>query len=98
MSNAKKPAKKTFDLARYRAEAMGEPFPLRVDDDTVIEIPRPTGDVILAAEQVTSSTELLKLLCGDQYDAFMDVVGKEDFAVLQAISEDMREHFGMTGE
>lgn len=97
MSNTQKANGKPHSLARYRSEAKGEPFVLWLDDDKKIEIARPSGDVLMDVEQATSSREILTLLCGDQADEFFAAVGKEDFAVMKAIGDDIQEHFGLGG-
>lgn len=92
----------TFSLARYREEATGAPFPLELDDGEVIEIPRPTGDVIMAitekmqaGEQNVPIKELLGDLLGDHYDKVMPIIGAEDFQVMIRFMEDLSEHFGL---
>lgn len=95
MSNARKPQGKPNSLARYRAEATGEPFVLWLDDDKNIEIPRPKGKAMLAVEEATSSREVITLLAGDQADELLAIFEDEDFAVMQAVSKDMQEHFGL---
>lgn len=99
----KAPAKKTYSLAKYREEAGGEPFPLELDDGQVIEIPRPTGDVMMelgekyaGAEQGQLPVkELLHDLLGDNFDAVMKPIGGEDFKVMVLFLEDLSEHFGL---
>jgi len=39
--------------------------------------------------------DLLRDLLGDQYDAVMEVLGGEDFAVMVAFMRDLGEHFGL---
>ena len=98
MGNTRKPTGKPNSLDRYRAEAKGEPFVLWLDDDKKIEIPRPTGDQMFEAEeayQSGTSKDVIIAFCGDQADALLDAVGKEDAAVMMAIAKDMQEHFGL---
>lgn len=95
MSNTRKPAAKQHSLARYRAEAKGEPFTLWLDDDETIVIPRPKGSVMFGLEEATSSRQIIRLLAGDQADRLLEVFAEEDFAVMQAVSNDMQEHFGL---
>jgi hypothetical protein len=105
---AKKSAAKTktgtYSLANYRREAGGEPFPLELDDGEVIEIPRPTGDVMMelgekygAAQRGDSLPikEVLQDLLGDHYDTVMPIIGAEDFQVMIKFLEDLSEHFGL---
>lgn len=95
MSNTPKAKGKPNSLARYRAEAKGEPFVLWIDDDEKLEVPRPTGDVMFELEEARTSKEVIGLLAGDQADRLIEVLGAEDFAVMKAVSDDMREHFGL---
>ncbi|HEY9369596.1 hypothetical protein [Streptomyces sp.] len=98
MGNTRKPTGKPTSLARYRSEVKGDPFVLWLDDDEKIEIPRPTGDQMFEAEEAFNSgtsRDVIGAFCGDQADAFLEVVGKEDAAVVMKIAEDMREHFGL---
>ncbi|WP_329520504.1 hypothetical protein [Spirillospora sp. NBC_01491] len=102
---AKPSAKKKagFSLAKYREEAGGEPFPLEVDDGHVIEIPRPTGGVMMElAEKYAAGTdgqtdprEQLRDLLGETYDEVMPILEAEDFAVMFAFLNDIVEFFGL---
>lgn len=93
----------TNSLARYRAEASkaigdGAPFVLWLDDDEKIEIPRPTTDQALDAEEAYASgtsRDVIRKICGEQADAFLAAIGDEDPMVTWAIIGDMREHFGL---
>ena len=95
--------KKTYSLAKYREEAGGEPFPLELDDGEVIEIARPTGDVMMTlGEKYAGSDEgnlpvkeLLQDLLGDHFDVIMPIIGAEDFHVMVRFLEDLSEHFGL---
>lgn len=95
MSNGKSPANGHYSLAKYRAEAKGEPFHLDVDEDTTITVLRPTGDVLMDVEEATSSRQIIKLLAGKQSDALLSAIGPEDYTVLQGVAEDMQKHFGL---
>lgn len=95
MGNRPKPANKPNSLERYRSEAKGEPFVLWISDDEKLEIPRPTGDQALEAEEAFGSRAVITALCGDKAEEFFDVVGKEDAAVLKSIAADLEEHFGL---
>ncbi|HEY9374537.1 hypothetical protein [Streptomyces sp.] len=98
MGNTRKPTGKPTSLDRYRSEVKGDPFVLWIDDDEKIEIPRPTGDQMFEAEEAVrsgTSKDVIIAICGEQADALLDAIGKEDHAVGQAIAEDMREHFGL---
>lgn len=96
--------KKVYSLARYREEATGDPFRLELDGGEILEIPRPTGAVMMSiSERYADATDqnppnvqdLLRDLLGDQYDAVMEVLGGEDFAVMVAFMRDLGEHFGL---
>ena len=95
MSNRPKPKSKPNSLERYRSEVKGEPFVLWIDDDTSFEIPRPTGEQALEAEEAFGSRAVITALCGDKAEEFFEIVGKEDAAVLKAIAADLEEHFGL---
>lgn len=98
MGNTRKPTGQPTSLARYRSEVKGEPFKLWLDDDTALEIARPSGDQMFEAEEAIqsgTSKDVIIAICGEQADAFLEVVGKEDHAVVAKIAEDMREHFGL---
>lgn len=104
-SKTRKPAAKpkTYSLAKYREEAGGEPFPLELDDGEIVEIPRPTGDVMMdlgekyrgADEGSLPVKELLQDLLGEHYDVVMPIIGAEDFHVMVRFLEDLSEHFGL---
>lgn len=103
MSNRRTANGNLYSLDKYRKDATGKPFVLQVSDEQVIEIPRPTGDVIMDVEEISmagaaGSRQILTLLCGEKADEFLDVIGKEDFTVLEAVAKDMREHFGLPSE
>lgn len=92
----------TFSLAKYREEATGEPFRLEIDEGEVVEIPRPTGDALMAitekmqdGEQNVPIKEMLHDLLGEHYDTVMPIIGAEDFRVMIRFMEDLSEHFGL---
>jgi hypothetical protein len=89
------PARTTYSLARYRAEAKREPFELVIDSSSSVVIVQPSGEDLLAAEQATSSREAIKILAGDQYEELMKVLGAEPAGVLKAVIADIRDHFGL---
>lgn len=101
MSNRQSPrttASGSFKLADFRAEAVGEPFPLELDDGTTIEVPRPTGNQMFDVEDAAragNSRLVLEIMCGDTAEAFIKAVGSEDAAVLKKVSEAMQKHFGL---
>lgn len=89
------PAKRNHSLARYRAEATKKPFEFILDADKSLFIEQPDGDTMMMLDQAANSEEAMRLLCGEQYDALMKVIGKEPGGVLKLISEDIQEHFGL---
>jgi hypothetical protein len=98
VSNTPKAKNKPNSLDRYRAEVKGEPFVLWLDDDEKLEIPRPNGDQMFAAEEAYrtgTSRDVIKALCADQAGAFLDAVGKEDASVVMSIAQDMQKHFNL---
>lgn len=96
MSNAKKPTGRPYALDRYRSEVKGEPFVLWLDESESLEVPRPTGSQMLAAEEATTSKRAVLALCGPEKGGeLLDVIGAEDAAVMEAVLSDMREHFGL---
>jgi hypothetical protein len=98
VSNTPKAKGKPFSLDRYRAEAVGSPFELWLDDTTSIKVDRPTADQMFEAESAMregTSRDVLAALCGDKADELLKAVGPEDAAVLRAVVEDIQEHFGL---
>lgn len=101
MSNTQTPTNPPRSLERYRqdaakqAEKAGGPFRLHVDDDNVIEVPRPNGATMFAVEEATSSKQVIRLLAGDRADELIGIFEGEDFAVMTAVVEDMQQHFGI---
>ena len=87
--------RKTYSLARYRAEAKREPFVLEVDEKTSIIINQSSSAALLRVEQAKNSEEALKILTSEQYDALIRTIGDEDAGVLKALVRDLREHFGL---
>lgn len=105
---AKKPATKTktgtYSLAKYRAEAVAEPFRLELDDGEVVEIPQPSGEQMMTfAEKYADATEenppppreMLQDLLGEHYDVVMPIIGAENHRVMVAFMNDLSEHFGL---
>lgn len=98
MSNSRKAGAKPFSLERYRSEVKGEPFVLWLDDENTLEIPRPTGDQLLDAEEAYArgtSRDVIEAVCGDKAEALLEAVGSEDASVLLAVGDDLRKHFGL---
>lgn len=100
MSNTPKPKNQPHSLQAYRAAAAKKaektgPFEFWVDDDTRLEIGRPTGATMLAVEEATSSRQIITLLAGEHADALLEIFEAEDFDVMQSVSEDMQKHFGL---
>lgn len=84
-------------LADYRAEARREAFELPIDDDTVITIQPPSGNVLLDLDSAFTTRAVLQHLTGDQYETLIAAIGDEDGAVLLAVMKDMQRHFGLGG-
>lgn len=100
MSNTQAPRNQPHSLAAYRAAAEKKAaksgaFVFWVDDDTKLEIPRPTGATMLAVEEATSSRQIITLLAGEHADALLEIFEGEDFDVMQSVSGDMQRHFGL---
>lgn len=98
MSNRQRPKGKPFSLDRYRSEVVGEPFELWISDDECITISRPTGEQMFDAEEAArrgSSRAVVSILCGDQAERLMEVLGTEDAGVMRSVMEDLQMHFGM---
>ncbi|WP_242882577.1 hypothetical protein [Actinomadura litoris] len=86
-----------YSMARYRAEARREPFPLELDNGDILAIVPPKSGKVLELTPALSTDEVLRRLCGDSYDALVAAVGEEDAGVLVAIMKDMQKHFGLGG-
>lgn len=97
MSNRKRSQreKDEYSLEKYVRDAKGTPFVLRVSADRTIEVPRPTGDQMMEVETARTSKEIIEVLCGEQADEILELVGPKDFAVMAKLGEDMQEHFGL---
>lgn len=100
MSNAQKKTSGSFSLADYKAKAKKVadekgPFVLDVDVDNSITIPRPSGTARLEIEEAGTSREIISLVCGEHADEIFKLFGPEDFTALSALSDDLKEHFGI---
>lgn len=95
MGNTQKRKDGGFSLVKAKAEARGEPFPLDLDAETTVLIPRPTGGDVFALEETNSSRETLTILCGDHADAVFDALDDADFEVMGELSKAMQKHFGL---
>lgn len=95
MSNTRKPSNPPTSLARYRSEVKGDPFVLWVDDDTKVEVPRPTSESMWDAEEATTSREAIRALGGAKGDELVETLAGEDIEVMVAVLNDMRKHFGV---
>lgn len=105
----KPPAKKKAaggSLAKYRQDAGGEPFPFEVDDDRVIDIPRPTGKTLMdLAEKYAGldpnnligvdPREQFQDLLGETYEEIMPILEAEDFKVMVLFMKDLIEYFDL---
>ncbi len=84
-----------FSLVKAKAEARGAPFPIDLDAETTVLIPRPTGGVLFDIEEADTSREVLTLLCGDHTDAVFDALDDADFEIVAELAEAMKKHFGL---
>ncbi len=84
-----------FSLVKAKAEARGEPFPIDLDADTTVLIPRPTGGTLFDIEDAGTSREIVALLCGDHADAVFAALDDADFEVVGELAEAMKKHFGL---
>lgn len=89
---------KNKTLEQYRAEARGGAFVLEVSDTESITIPVPDGETFLDLGEVAANDArgMLELLCGEQYDDVMTVLGSEPATVMFAVIQDMLRTFGIT--
>lgn len=87
----------THKLTQYIAEARIDPYILEVDDDRAndITIQCPTGETVIeiAETPINESRKILRLLCGDQFDAVWGIVGPLEHTVLQAFVMDIVDEF-----
>jgi hypothetical protein len=103
MTNTKKPAspqRRTIRDRQAEAEKNLEPYRMYVDDETVIEIARPTGGVLFDIEEAmyaegTTSTTIIGLMCGDRADAVLEVFRGIDHEIVSEELEAIAEHFGL---
>ena len=101
MSNAKKPSAKPYSLEQHRkaaekkAKDAGGAYVLNVSEEERIEVPRPSGDTMLSVEEAATSRQVIHLLCGEQADRLMELIGSEDNTLLESILDEMRKHFGL---
>jgi hypothetical protein len=96
VSNARKRADGAFDLSAAKSEARGEPFPIAVDVDTTLLIPRPSGQTVFDLEERgTTSRQVIQILCGEHSEAVLDALADADFEVVEELAEAMQKHFGM---
>ncbi len=86
-----------FSLVKAKAEARGEPFPLDLDADTTVQIPRPTGGTLFDIEEATTSREVVTLMCGDHADAVFTALDDADFEIVGELAAALQKHFGLTG-
>lgn len=90
---ARDPKRRT--LAQRQAEIKGDPYPLWVDDETCVEVPRPTTEQLFAAESATSSKNGIIALCGGKSDEVIEALSGVDASITIEILDEMREHFGL---
>lgn len=86
---------KTYRFDQYVQDAAVEPFRLEISPDETIVIEAPDGNAVLQLEEVGSSRERLRLLCGEQFDRVVELIGNKPPAVLKRLSQDMARHFAV---
>lgn len=90
-------AKAEYSFDSYATEAEPIPFKLRVSQDEVIVIPYPTGDQMLRVDESRTAREILRSLCGDQWTRVFELVGDKHAKVMEKLADDIRHHFGLSG-
>lgn len=93
-----------YSFQQYLGEAKVRPFVLETgaDEDSglpaEIVIPVPTGeDLLEATDNATSIRRMLRIICGDQYDAVLRLVGPQPASVMTDLLADLMSHFGAGG-
>lgn len=90
--------KQEYSWDKYVEEAAGEPFRLRVDKDTLLEFPMPTGAALLRITQGLRSGDLeliLRAVVGDDWPEVEQLLGRAGHKALPALVEDMLDHFDL---
>ncbi len=84
-----------FSLVKAKAEARGEPFPIDLDDQTTVLVPRPTGGTLFDVEEATTAREVLTLMCGEHARAVFAALDDADFEVVGELAEAIKKHFSL---
>lgn len=90
-----------YSFQQYMTEAKVRPFVLETgqEDPAEITVQPPDGDTLLAISEVGDRPrQVLELLCGDQHEAVMDLLGPAPADVTVALIKDMTAHFGLSGD
>jgi hypothetical protein len=89
------PTRRKF--SEYRKEAKTEPFVLIDDDGAEIALEYPDSEQLIELSELPQNQPraLLAKLCGDQYDKIWELVRHEPIDVLNALVQDITEHFGL---
>lgn len=81
-------------LHRLRSEATAEPFTLTLDDGATVVAQRPAVDVLL--DFPSGLRAVVETLFGDQARLVLDAATGDDYGVLEALVEDLDDHFGIS--
>lgn len=84
---------KTYKFDQYVEEARSDPFVLEANG-TTIEIPPPTGEVLMKMDYTTSPRVALQLVCGEQFPAVYELLAPQPASVMNRLLADMMGHFG----
>lgn len=99
--SAPRASNKPFSLANYAAEAQGKPLEFWVDDDTMLNIERPTGDTMFKAEEAQRQGDtkaLLRALCGkESAEQLIDLFSPLPADALRNFVTDLAEKLGLGG-
>lgn len=84
-------------LSELAAKARRDPWVLTGDDgEVLVSIPQPTCDAFwVPLDAAESVADVLRVVAGDQYDALMAALGPLPAPALKAVSDDIREAFGL---
>jgi predicted NAD/FAD-dependent oxidoreductase len=85
---------KPYRFDTYVEEARTDPFRLETPDGSVLEIPAPLAGTLLEMDYTTSPRRVLRLLCGEQYEAVYALVAQHPGSVLNRLLSDLMQHFG----
>ncbi len=95
MANSQKRKDGGFSLVQAKAEARGKPFPIDLDADTTVLIPRPSGGSLFDVEEASTSREVLAIMCGEHAGAVFAALDDADFEVVGELAEALKKHFSL---